>query len=464
MGDGLKILTVSHGFPPDQMAGAEIYAYKVSMGLQARGMDVTVFAPGSRPEAREYQILTENVDGLPVLRMNNNFLDLHDLASTYANVDIEKVFRQVIAEQSPDIVHVHHTIGTTANNIAIAKKGGAKVIVTLHDFWFHCARGQRLTPRNHLCVKVQPWRCSLCLAKKRTRYLLNYIMASLRGKARCQGDESLLVGLAKLPLRLVPYIFNEFGTRPMSKRRQVMADSLALADIILAPSKFIASKYVEEGVDPQKIKHWPYGLDEGTFPPKEKKTGPTEGQKLRFGFVGTLIPSKGVDLLVAAFQSISPEAATLEIHGGPAGPNGPTYEAKLKQMNRHPGLTFHGRFDNKEIVATLERFDVLVVPSRWYENAPLTLAESSLAGLATITTGHGGMEELAENFGNAITFTPFSKDSLTQAMQRLIDDEGLLCKLKNAIGHVRTVEDDINALLRLMTDLSSKVTDSLVEN
>jgi glycosyltransferase involved in cell wall biosynthesis len=449
----LKVLTVSHGFPPDQMAGAEIYAYKVSLGLKDRGVDVTVFAPGSRPNAAEYDIVEETVDGLRVMRLNNNFLDLHDLASTYANPDIEAVFEEFLRQEKPDVVHIHHTIGTTANNIAIAKQSGAKVIVTLHDFWFQCARGQRLTPRNHLCTEVQPWRCSLCVGKKRVRYLINYVTDSVKGKTRDQRSDGRLSGLVKFPFRLVGYVWNETALSPITRRNEVMQESLAQADVILAPAQFIADRYVEEGTPEEKIRIWPYGLDEGRFGSADRLPEPRQDGPLRFGFVGTLIPSKGVDLLVSAFQSVSPGQATLEIHGSAAGPNAASYDASLKKLNQHQDLTFHGRFDNKRIVEILSRFDVLIVPSRWFENAPLTLAESVMARLATITTGHGGMLELANNFGNAITFEANSHESLLAAMQKLIDDRALVDSLKAKGAGVRTVADDIDGLQALMADL-----------
>ncbi len=136
----MKVLTVAHGFPPEQMAGAELYAFRTARGLRARGFDVQVLAPSARPGAREYALVDEVVDGIPVRRLINNFRDLHRLASTYANPEIEAVFEQVLAEECPDVVHIHHTIGTSGRTAELARARGAVVIITLHDFWYHCAR------------------------------------------------------------------------------------------------------------------------------------------------------------------------------------------------------------------------------------------------------------------------------------------------------------------------------------
>jgi glycosyltransferase involved in cell wall biosynthesis len=43
-------------------------------------------------------------------------------------------------------------------------------------------------------------------------------------------------------------------------------------------------------------------------------------------------------------------------------------------------VTFHGRFDNRRIGGVLQNIDVLVLPSIWFENAPLTLNEAAMSG------------------------------------------------------------------------------------
>ena len=44
----MRILHVAHGFPPDQMAGAEVYTWTVTRELAPRGHEVHVLAPGAR--------------------------------------------------------------------------------------------------------------------------------------------------------------------------------------------------------------------------------------------------------------------------------------------------------------------------------------------------------------------------------------------------------------------------------
>ena len=66
----MRILQVAHGFPPDQMAGAEVYTWAVSRELARLGHDVHVFVPGVRPNHPNLARVEERVDGLPVTRLN----------------------------------------------------------------------------------------------------------------------------------------------------------------------------------------------------------------------------------------------------------------------------------------------------------------------------------------------------------------------------------------------------------
>ena len=63
-----SILFVAHGFPPDQMAGAEVYTWGLARELAARGHGVTVLAPAVRPGHAELELVEESSDGLRGLR------------------------------------------------------------------------------------------------------------------------------------------------------------------------------------------------------------------------------------------------------------------------------------------------------------------------------------------------------------------------------------------------------------
>lgn len=444
---GMKILVVTHGFPPDQMAGAEIYAFNVSREMARRGHEVVVLSPAARSGHEEYELVEEELDGMRVLRLVNTWREQFSLADTYANPRIDAAFAALLERERPDVVHIHHTIGTTANTAPLAKERCVPSAITLHDFWFHCARGQRMTPGGHLCDTVQPWRCAVCVGKKRGRYGYDGLRAHLAGRTDASRDKSGLRRALELVPRAIGYGLREAGPGTIRRRLETMTRALGAADLLLAPSEFMLEAYARNGAPRERLVFSEYGMDSSRFADFTPKPPPREGEKVCFGFVGTLIPTKGCELLVRAFQSM-PSTAELELHGVGGGPNGARYEERLRQLNRHPGVRFMGGFDNREVGRVLGRFDVLCVPSLWYENAPLTLHESVMAGLPAITANHGGMKEFAARFGTALTFEPGDEISLAATLLEFHDAAAEWRDRASRPEHaVRTVEDDVDGLL-----------------
>ncbi len=448
--DTLQILYVVHGFPPNEAAGAEIYAYHVARGMRRRGHDARVFCPGNDPTRDEYATFREDYDGIPVLRVNNTWRDLHRLMDTVHSPRIAEIFSGLLDETRPDLVHVQHTIGTTAEVLPLAAARGIPVVATLHDYWFHCPRGQRLTPRGHLCDEIQPWRCTLCVFKKRGRYGFDWSRDYLQGRVAACGERSGPSRFLRFPFHLAAEVLSQAGPSAIRRRNAFMDQCLEAADLLLCPSKFLAEQYRRQGVPEERLVFWENGMDPEPFrgSPSRERGGP-----IRFGFVGTLIPSKGPDVLLRAFQGIPPGVATLDIHGAGGGPNGERFEAMLRRSNTHPDVRFHGRFAHERLPDVLSGLDVLVQPSLWFENAPLTLHEAAMAGLAVVTTGMGGMAEFAERFGNALTFPRGDVAALRAVLLRLIEDEDLLASLLPPRRSVRTLDEDVEGLLRRYRDL-----------
>jgi len=443
----MRILQVAHGFPPDQMAGAEVYTWTLAREMARRGHDVHALVPAVRPGHPEHALVEEQVDGVAVLRLNQNHLALDRLEATYSDPGIDAIFADLLGRLRPDVVHVQHTIGLSIGILRLARAAGVPVVMTLHDFWFHCPRGQRMTPRGHLCAEVQPWRCALCVAGKRAAYASEWLGAYARGAAReTEGEGALQRGLLFLP-RLGAYLAREGLRAPILRRLGETREALLDADRLLAPSRFLLERYVEQGIPREKLELSEYGMDDTPFqqlgprPPRGASTRP-----VRFGFVGTLMPNKGPDLALRAFEGLPREEATLDLHGSGAGPSGEEYVRRLRSLSTHPWVTFRGPFDNRRIAEVLRSLDVLIVPSRWWENAPLTFHEAVMDRMPVVAAGHGGMAELAERFGNALLFRPGDPDDLARVLRRFLEEPGLWTELLPRRA-VRSVADDVDAQL-----------------
>ena len=109
----MRILQVAHGFPPDQMAGAEVYTWTVSKELVRQGHDVRVFVPGFRPGVAHLALVNEDVDGVKVTRLNLVPGSPHRLRVTYTNPVVDEVFARwvpfVVAERKDVVVTLDWT-------------------------------------------------------------------------------------------------------------------------------------------------------------------------------------------------------------------------------------------------------------------------------------------------------------------------------------------------------------------
>jgi len=208
--------------------------------------------------------------------------------------------------------------------------------------------------------------------------------------------------------------------------------------------------FIKNGIKEDLIHHIPFGIDTAKLldwcekPPSDK---------LRIGYIGTLFEHKGVDILIRAFQALrAPERAVLKIYGSPN--QFPEYANKLKTLAESCSVTrdsvlFLGTFPNDDFGKVLSEIDVMVVPSRWYENTPLVMQSALTTKTPMIATDLGGMSELIDHEKNGLLFMLNDHEDLAQQLQKLLDNPEKLTEFKRNIGPQRTIEimvDELEAL------------------
>jgi glycosyltransferase involved in cell wall biosynthesis len=164
---------------------------------------------------------------------------------------------------------------------------------------------------------------------------------------------------------------------------------------------------------------------------------------LRFGYVGALAPHKGIHVLVEAFRKVvdaRPGLATLSIHGSTGWL--PRYVSDLRHAARGYDIDFPGEFRHQDVAAIYRELDVLVVPSLWWENAPLTIQEAAQAGIPVLGSNLGGTAEFIARSRNGLLFERGSASELAYAMMALIDDPDLWRALARGGAPPRTIESD----------------------
>jgi glycosyltransferase involved in cell wall biosynthesis len=97
-----------------------------------------------------------------------------------------------------------------------------------------------------------------------------------------------------------------------------------------------------------------------------------------------------------------------------------------------PRIRFVGYVTGDAKEALLDTAHCLIIPSLWFENAPVAVVEAAAHGLAVIASRIGGLPELVDEGRSGLLFEPGDIDGLTANMGGLIDGELTLPELAAA--------------------------------
>jgi glycosyltransferase involved in cell wall biosynthesis len=101
----------------------------------------------------------------------------------------------------------------------------------------------------------------------------------------------------------------------------------------------------------------------------------------------------------------------------------------------------------------LSEIDVIVVPSLWYENAPLVIQEAFATKTPVITTNLGGMAEAVDHGINGLLFERGDVADLARQLRRIVNEPELLDGLRAHIPTVKTIDEEVTELEANYRDL-----------
>jgi glycosyltransferase involved in cell wall biosynthesis len=102
----------------------------------------------------------------------------------------------------------------------------------------------------------------------------------------------------------------------------------------------------------------------------------------------------------------------------------------------------------------MSTLDVLVVPSRWYENAPGVIFEAFAAKMPVVATNLKGMSEFVKHGENGLLFELENPQDLSRQLRRLSQESGLVKRLRAGITPVKTVAEYADEMEELYASLS----------
>lgn len=425
----MKILLAIHHFPPRYSAGAELYTFRLARWLLAHGHEIEAVCVETLDAERAAGVEAERdiYEGVPVWRLH---LGLRNAPAnwTYANPMVAGWVAGHMQSNRPDLLHLHSGYLIGAGVLEEAYRLGVPGVLTLHDYWFLCPRFTLLRGDGQVCVETpaDPAGCAWCLNLDRRRYRL---------------PEQLSRGAAG---RVWIALAGDTGRAAQAARRAYLRRALHLADLIIAPTRFLAAK-LGTIAPAERLRVVRLGIETERL----RVLGPIPVNKmLRLGYIGQIASHKGVHLLVSAIRQLPSTGlpVALTLYGGAANSD---YERQLRKLaGNDPRIHFAGPFAHSQLAEILTATDVVVVPSIWYENSPLTILEAQAARRPVITAAMGGMAELVRHGVDGLHFQPGDADDLARQIQRLRDEPGLLEQLRAGVRPPPSIDDEMAELMQ----------------
>jgi glycosyltransferase involved in cell wall biosynthesis len=412
-----RVLYVCHNHPQFHPGGTEIFAHDLFHAVKRKGAEAMFLActdnvhrqekPGTRFQgigrtSDEVVLWTGHFD-----RFYLSQIDLHGIVPELT--ELLQAFR-------PDIVHFHHTLMIGVEALYLVKRvlPQAKIVLTLHDYFPICANdGQMVTTEaNALCRGASPDACRRCFPRR----------------------------------TLEQFVLREQHVRTMFSQ----------VDCFVSPSAFLRERFIAWGLAPESIKVVANGRR--LVEPAPARPLAEGGRRDVFGYFGNLSPYKGVLVALAAARQLAADGQGFElrVHGG-----APFQSDEFRTRLADAAAATQGRaallgaYDRDDIPRLMRDVDWVVMPSIWWENAPLVIQEAHMHRRPVICSDIGGMAEMVRDGVDGLHFRVGDPGGLARAMRRAAEEPKLWSRLVAGISPPRSIDDCADDHLALYQDFDA---------
>ena len=406
----LRIVIAAHGHPELSKGGGEVAAYHLFRALQRR-QDCEVWFIGcdrSVEADRAGAVLTQPFSTREYIYAPGEF-DWFKFANRDHQFPAD--FARLLAELRPDVIHFHHYVNYGVETFYSVKRilPDCRIILTLHEFLAICHHyGQMITSvHRNLCYEASAIRCQRC--------------------------------------------FPEFSRSDFYLRQRYIQRFFDLVDGFIAPSRFLAERYVAWGVPADKMH-----IVENLIPvarataetPAASRKGP-----LRVGFFGQISPLKGIDLLFDAAAALAGDAQSdvvFEIFGDYRSQPAEFQEDFLQRLPRSGrNVRFHGPYDSNRVDALMRSVDAVLMTSIWWENSPVVIQEAFRNRRPVICPNIGGMAEKIRDGTDGFHFPVGSAAALASLVRELAVDRSRLEQVVTTMAAPPAPEEVVDAHMQL---------------
>lgn len=387
----MSILYIAHGHPRFARGGGELAAYRLfdairqQSGYEKSGL--LAAAPNASILPAGCQIM--GLQPHEWLIAPSHHALVHDSAIKLTK-DAHGVVFNALKTYPFQLIHAHHYVHIGIDLLIAIKTWfpSSRLILTLHEYWAMCAYEGRLLRRNgKFCNGPSPMDCLDCVGHQHRQAL----------------------AVRRLRIR---HLFEK-------------------VDCFISPSYFLKERYVDWGLSPDRIhviENLPHDLSP-SFNKTNSQLLPSDDSKIVFAYFGQANPWKGIDQIIKSFLEIHSyyPSALLHINGlsqemlhsseSHLEPMFAERCADLLDLAPQGSVVLRGPYEEDELIARMSDANVVVMASRWYENAPMVIQEAFSHATPVIAPRLGGMEEKIQHRQNGLLFDPFSSTGLADAMR-----------------------------------------------
>jgi glycosyltransferase involved in cell wall biosynthesis len=386
----VRVLLVTHRFPPDGYAGVERTTEALAASLSKGGSEVHIVARRATAAPAQPGVRHEE---LPLGATLHRFVGGGaDSAASFPSERsrLMQLFTRTLIETAPDVIHFQHLLGLPPNALEEARNIGSAVVLSLHDFFFACP-----------LVHLRKTSGALCDGPNGGRECANTCFAH-------EGAEAV----------------GRWSVRATYFRRL-----LTRAHFITCPSAYAGSFFARFGIPENRLRIVPNGVSRDLFRHRIQPAGRTD-HALTLGYFGTIAEHKGVHVLLRALRLATLGPVNLRLCGDIVDRS---YASELrKDAERVPNLslTFYGAYEPSELSSLVRGTDCVVVPSVVPETGGLVAQEALACGVPVVAAAIGALTELVQDGANGLTFETDRPGALAEALQRLASDPKLLPRLR----------------------------------
>jgi glycosyltransferase involved in cell wall biosynthesis len=366
----LKALLVSYLYNA-QEGGASRAVETLANYLVSQNVDVTILT--TQPERG---IRMENQGKIKIIRFQAPNLywvkdkDQQPLSkkALWQLIDIWNPFvypivKTIIAQNKPDLVHVHKLRGLSPSVWLAVQKNGVKVIHTAHDF-------ELISPQGTLSGRIGQSVLKRSILFRPYQYL--------------RANASRAVCAFTAPSHFVMNLHHELGF------------------FSNAVHKVIPNTHGFEPIPPSN------------HSPNREILAMGKNKFCRFLYIGRLDAEKGIDRFCNAFDVVSQQAPY--IHLSIAG-SGNLESILQSRYSSNPAIQFLGFVQGSAKIAALQNSDYVVVPSVCQEAFGITAIEAFFYGKPVLASRTGGLPEIVRHNENGFLIDPMNEIAWQETIQ-----------------------------------------------